>query len=125
MNDIKERLLTKYKKLYEVDDSFDDVIDFSVETVVQDILIYCNLEEKDYPVQLDNTALLMIKDLLDETNMLLTSEEQADASIKSLTEGDFTITRETKAEAVQKMSQADSFCKKYTRYLNRFRKIAR
>ncbi|WP_071131361.1 hypothetical protein [Enterococcus timonensis] len=124
MKELADRLLEKLKKLKGIAESTssDEVFIFAVETAILDILNYCHLGVDEWPDTLDNTAILMSIDLINETAMTLNPDDVA--GVKSLTEGDFSITTETKAEVMQKLLSAPSFARKYTRNLNAFRKLA-
>lgn len=121
MEELKERILKKLKKLKGIDDDgSNDVFLFAIETAIQDILNYCHFEIEDWPVALDNTTVLMSIDLINETDFFL---KAAEAEMKSLSEGGFSITKETRAEAYQKMMQLPSFSRSYFRILNQFRRL--
>lgn len=123
MEELKERILKKLKELKGIDDDgSNDVFLFAIETVIQDILNYCHFEIEDWPVALDNTTVLMSIDLINETDFFLKAAE-AEGEMKSLSEGDFSITKETRAEAYQKMMQLPSFSRSYFRILNQFRRL--
>lgn len=123
MKELQKRILDRLKKLKGIDDEkSDDVFLFAVETAIQEILSYCHLDVGDWPVALDNTAVLMSVDLINETSFSLNAAE-AEGEVKSLSEGDFSIAKETKVEAYQKMMQAPSFARNYSKVLNRFRRL--
>lgn len=126
MEDLTKRLLEKLKQVLGIDsDEKDLVLEFAVETAVMDVLNYCNLDIEEFPPMLDNTTVLIAQDLLREGGYLLSDEERQDGTIKSLSEGDFSIIRETEMEIMQKMISAPSFSRNYFRNLNRFRRLAR
>ncbi|MGL9971561.1 phage head-tail connector protein [Enterococcus sp. DIV1420a] len=123
MDELKQRLLEKIKKLKGIDDTnSDDVFLFAIETAVYDVLNYCHFKVDDWPEALDSTTILMTVDLINETSYSLSAAE-AENEVKSLSEGDFSITKETKAEAFQKMMSVPSFSRNYCRNLNNFRKL--
>lgn len=123
MKELQKRILDRLKKLKGIDDDkSDNVFLFAVETAIQEILTYCHFDVDDWPVALDNTAVLMAVDLINETSFSLNAAE-AEGEVKSLSEGDFSIAKETKAEAYQKMMQAPSFARNYSKVLNRFRRL--
>lgn len=125
MDAIKTRLLEKLKKLKGITDTkSDDVFSFSIETAIFDVLNYCHFPVEDWPVELDNTTILMAMDNINETSFSL-SADGMEGEVKSLTEGDFSISKETKAEAYQKIMQAPSFARNYSRTLNSFRRLVR
>ncbi|RXA60325.1 hypothetical protein EQ871_14700 [Enterococcus casseliflavus] len=123
MKELQKRILDRLKKLKGIDDEkSDDVFLFAVDTAIQEILSYCHCEVDDWPIALDNTAVLMSIDLINETSFSFNAAE-AEGEVKSLSEGDFSIAKETKAEAYQKMMQAPSFARNYSTILNRFRRL--
>ncbi|HBD0821746.1 TPA: hypothetical protein ACOIVK_000993 [Enterococcus faecalis] len=127
MEKLTERLLDKFKKAKGINDeenSSDDVFSFAIETVINDVLNYCHFSVEEWPEGIDNTVVLMTIDLLNETALTFNISE-SDGEVKSITEGDFSISKETKAEAYQKIMSAPSFSKKYKRTLNNFRRLKR
>lgn len=127
MEDLKKELLKKLKLqkgIVETDTSQDDVFLFALETAIIEILSYCNLDFEEWPNALNNTAVLMAIDYLNEST-IVNSVTEVEGEVKSLTEGDFSISKETKSEAFQKMQQSAGFARNYLRILNRYRKLAR
>lgn len=119
MNELLQALLEKLKKLKGVSDTqSDDVFLFALETAVDTILNYCHIEE--LPQRLENTAILMALDAINEVQA--TNGQVNDQDVKSLTEGDFSITRVTNLEVAQAL-QSQSFIRNYSRTLNSFRKL--
>ena len=115
MDELQARLLEKLKKLKGIADTkSDDVFSFAIETAIFDVLNYCQVGIEDWPIELDNTTILMAVDNINETSFSL-SADGAEGEVKSLTEGDFSISKETKAEAYQKIMQAPSFARNYSR----------
>ncbi|EHA4031108.1 hypothetical protein JKN53_000088 [Enterococcus faecalis] len=127
MDELKKRLLEKLKKAKGIANevtSSDDVFSFAIETAIYDVLNYCHFSIEEWPTEIDNTVILMVIDLLNETSLTLNASE-TESEVKSLTEGDFSISKETKAEAYQKIMSAPSFSKNYKRTLNNFRRLKR
>lgn len=122
MDALKEELLVKLKKLKGIEDvQSDDVFLFALETAIFDVLDYCNMMIENFPDALKNTVLLMAVDVINETSFSFNADA-AESETKSLTEGDFSFSVETKAEAYQKMMSAQSFSRNYKRNLNKYRK---
>lgn len=125
MDELTNNILVLVKKVKGIEgEESDDVFSFAVTTVVHDILIYCHLELEDWPEALNHTAALMTIDVINEVT-LVSDDSTLEGEVKSLTEGDFSISKETKAEAFQKIMAAPSFARNYKRLLNRFRRTAR
>lgn len=123
MDALQEKMLTKLKLLKGItDDKLDDIFKFSIETALSDVLTYCHLSVDDFPELLISTVILMAIDLINETTLTVNADV-SEGDVKSLTEGDFSMTKETKAEAYQKIMMAPSFAKNYKRQLNAFRKL--
>lgn len=122
MDALKEELLAKLKKLKDIEGAeSDDVFLFALETAIFDVLDYCNMMIENFPDALKNTVLLMAVDVINETSFSFNADA-AESETKSLTEGDFSFSVETKAEAYQKMMSAQSFSRNYKRNLNKYRK---
>lgn len=77
---------------------------------------YCHFSVEEWPEGIDNTVVLMTIDLLNETALTFNISE-SDGEVKSITEGDFSISKETKAEAYQKIMSAPSFSKTIKEHL--------
>lgn len=123
MDELQKELLEKLKKLKGVDDDkSDDVFLFALETSINDVLIYCNVSIDEWPVGLNNTVIMMAIDLINESSYSFNADA-SEGEVKSLTEGDFSISKETKAEAYQKMASAHTFSRNYRRKLNAFRRL--
>lgn len=127
MDELKERLVDKLKKLKGIaDNELDDVFSFAIDTAIFDVLNYCHMEATDWPEALDNTAVMMAIDVVNVTNFASALQsDDAGGDVRTLTEGDFSISKETKAEAYQKIMTVPSFAKNYRRNLSRFRRTAR
>lgn len=122
MDALKEELLAKLKKLKDIEGAeSDDVFLFALETAIFDVLDHCNMMIENFPDALKNTVLLMAVDVINETSFSFNADA-AESETKSLTEGDFSFSVETKAEAYQKMMSAQSFSRNYKRNLNKYRK---
>lgn len=122
MDALKEELLSKLKKLKGIEGAeSDDVFLFALETAIFDVLDYCNMMIENFPDALKNTVLLMAVDVINETSFSFNADT-AESETKSLAEGDFSFSVETKAEAYQKMMSAQSFSRNYKRNLNKYRK---
>lgn len=124
LDDLKTELLIRLKELKVVtDNNLDDLFLFAIETAVVDILNYCNLDILEWPIGLDNTAVLMALDNYNQANVSINLDSKDGGEVKSLSEGDFSITTETKAEAYKAMATAPSMAKNYKAKLNRYRKL--
>lgn len=129
VEELVTQLLAKYKKLKGItDDESDGVFSFAIETAIEEVMNYCNLELEDIPKTLHNTIVMMAMDIVNETLLSLGNNEDGSlGDTKSLSEGDFSITKETSLEVIQGIVSLskESFTKSYKRTLNGFRKLRR
>lgn len=124
MDELLQALLEKLKKLKGVSDTqSDDVFLFALETVVNEIFNYCHIEE--LPQRLYNTVIMMAIDAVNEVQTSLGGTNGVEGEVKSLTEGDFAISKVTSLEVIQGLSalRKASFIRNYSRTLNSFRKL--
>ena len=124
MEELKQRLLTRFKALKGIsDDSKDDVFLFAIESAVQAILTYCHLDILEWPSALDNTAVLMALDNYQEATSVA-NFETAEAEVTDMTEGDFKISTVAKSQTYARLAGQKSLSRTYKTALNRFRKLA-
>lgn len=115
-------LLQKLKNLYQVDQP-EEVFLFAVETAVEDILAFCNLDYLEWPRGLNNVAVRLAMDYLTGDSLTGSAEASSDGDIKTLKEGDFSITKETQSETLARMASMPSPINRYTSTLTRYRKL--
>lgn len=77
---------------------------------------YCNID--DVPKGLENVMLNMAVDLYRAESL---GQEQAEGSVKSITEGDVTVSFASASSASENLGM--TFLKDYTAQLNRYRKL--
>lgn len=109
--------LIKLKLLLGVENDEKDAILYFVLDKIQDMVCnYCNIEE--VPKGLENVMLNMAVDLYRAESL---GQEQAEGTVKSITEGDVTVSFSS-ASAVSENSGMQ-FLKGYTAQLNGYRKL--
>jgi hypothetical protein len=116
-----EEYLVKLKMLLgiEPDDATKDVrLTFVLETVVQAVLTYCNMEE--IPGALENVILQMAEDYY--RGKYPTEFEQAPAAVTSVKRGDVQ-TNFGSAKSVVSVGSGAAFVQNYTAQLIAFRKL--
>lgn len=123
MEELKEKLVQKFKILKPFEDDKQDVVEFAIETAIYDVMNFCHFEIEDFPEQLYHTTVLIALELVNQDGYLLSPEEVEEASVTSLSEGDFSIGKVSKADIMQKIISAPSFSRKYAKNLVRFRRL--
>lgn len=125
MEELKQRLLTRFKALKGIsDDSQDDVFLFAIELAVNAVLAYCHLDILEWPVLLDTAVVMMAVDAYNEAT-LSANLDTAEAEVTSLKEGDFSIETTSKVQIMSRLASQPTFAKNYRSMLNQFRKLAR
>lgn len=126
MEQIVDQLLPKIKILLGDSSKFtDSQLDFALEATIETVLTYCHLDVLDWPIGLNNTAILMTIDTLNENdrNLAMVGSEGG-GDVKSITEGDFRIEHQSKTDFYKAMvSIAPTMTRNYAMKLNNFRKL--
>lgn len=109
----------KIKLLLGIDDaSKDDVINFCISLVTDEVLNYCNIEV--LPARLENIVVAMCVDCF---NFAMYGEgDSARGEAKAIKEGDTSIDFVTCAD-IMSVSNDGGYMKKYSAQLDRFRKL--
>lgn len=121
MNELIERLRVKFLKLKP--DISPDLSGFFIESAINEVLNYCHIDVEDWNERMDHTTILMAIDLYNDSMAALKPDEIGQT--KSLSEGEFSIQKETTLEVIERMQSTRSFVRNYARTLNHFRKTAR
>lgn len=126
MGELKADILERLKTIKGIDSENsdrDDVFLLAIESAIFEVSSYCHLLLSEWKDELNNTVVFMALDILNELSF--TGDiENAEGGVKSITEGDFTITKETKIEAYKQINQLGSVAGSYKKVLNRYRKLA-
>ncbi|MGH2063948.1 hypothetical protein ACRCJW_05505 [Aerococcus urinaeequi] len=126
MEQIVEQLMPKIKILLGDSSKFtDNQLDFALEATIETVLTYCHLDVLDWPIGLNNTAVLMTIDTLNENdrNLVMTGIDGG-GDVKAITEGDFRIEHQSKTDFYKAMvSIAPTMTRNYVMKLNSYRKL--
>lgn len=108
----------KVKELLGTDN--DTAVDFTVAMVTDEVLNYCNL--KQLPERLENIVVMMCCDALKQNGLDKEHQDQSD-NIKSIHEGDTSISYISPTEVILERVKNPSFMFQYASQLNRFRRL--
>lgn len=126
MEQIVEQLMPKLKSLLGSDSKATDIqLDFALEATIETVLTYCHLDVLDWPIGLNNTAVLMTIDTLNENarNLAMVGSEGG-GDVKAITEGDFRIEHQSKTDFYKAMTSiAPTMIRNYAMKLNSYRKL--
>lgn len=103
-------MLKKIKLITGITDN-DELLQFILDSVTLSIINYCNVEE--FPVELENTAVMMAVDLCRSEQF---GGVEAPQTVSSIAEGDTKV-------SFQASPEVNSLIKNYTAQLNRFRRV--
>lgn len=126
MEQIVDQLMPKIKTLLGDGSKFtDNQLDFALEATIETVLTYCHLDVLDWPIGLNNTAILMTIDTLNENDRnLAMAGSEGGGDIKSITEGDFRIEHQPKTDFYKAMTSiAPNMTRNYAMKLNNYRKL--
>lgn len=126
MEQIVDQLMPKLKILLGDGSKFtDNQLDFALEATIETVLTYCHLDVLDWPIGLNNTAILMTIDTLNENarNLAMADGERG-GDVKAITEGDFRIEHQSKTDFYKAMASiAPTMTRNYAMKLNSYRKL--
>ena len=126
MEQIVDQLMPKIKTLLGEGSKFtDNQIDFALSATIETILAYCHLDVLDWPIGLNNTAILMTIDTLNENDRnLAMAGSEGGGDVKAITEGDFRIEHQSKTDFYKAMASiAPTMNRNYAMKLNSYRKL--
>lgn len=126
MEQIVEQLMPKLKSLLGSDSKATDIqLDFALEATIETVLTYCHLDVLDWPIGLNNTAVLMTIDTLNENaRNLAMADGEGSGDVKAITEGDFRIEHQSKTDFYKAMTSiAPTMIRNYAMKLNSYRKL--
>lgn len=126
MEQIVEQLMPKLKSLLGSDSKATDIqLDFALEATIETVLTYCHLGVLDWPIGLNNTAVLMTIDTLNENaRNLAMADGEGGGDVKAITEGDFRIEHQSKTDFYKAMTSiAPTMIRNYAMKLNSYRKL--
>lgn len=104
--------------------SYDTIMGFALDKVTNDVANYTHLPIAELPEALDMTIVSLVNQLIN-THQLLTTVEDKVGNVKSLSEGDTSVTFQTPAEAYAAIQSVNSVTDDYRSQLNSFRVVQR
>ncbi|MGJ4013031.1 hypothetical protein ACLOEZ_10490 [Levilactobacillus brevis] len=104
--------------------SWTAVMSFALDKVVNDAANYTHLTIKDFPEELDHTLVSLCQQLL-TTHQLLTPIAKRDNDVKSINEGDTSVTFKSSSEAYMELQAVNTLTDNYLTQLNVFRVVKR
>ena len=119
----KERIVNQVKLLITNDDenpSYEQIIDFTVDKIMNDIANYCNISIDELPNELSTVAVNMAVQAI-KVNGFLDSESAT--NIQSLSEGDTSVTFKPVSDIYVALQGLNPITDNYTNILNNFRRL--
>lgn len=120
--------LLKQLKLLNPDDwsnpSYQVMMEFGFDKVAQDVANYTHLPIEELPEGLDMTIIGLCQQFL-ATHQLLTPIADRDGDVKTLSEGDTSVTFKSVGEVYAELQSVNSLTDNYTAQLNSFRVVKR
>ncbi|MCL0319378.1 hypothetical protein [Apilactobacillus xinyiensis] len=122
----KQFILDKVKLLIPntyANDSYDEILDYVIDKVIQDIANYTHISKDELPEELNHTAVGMSVTLIKTDELLVPVNEQANNGVASITEGNESISFKSTADEYLKIQSANAVTKDYKKTLNQFRVV--
>lgn len=123
----REELLIQLKLLNPDDGSnpsYAEVLEFALDKVVNDVANYTHLTILALPVELDIVLVSLCQQFL-VTHQLLTPLANQDGDVKTLSEGDTSVTFRSASEAYLELQSVNTLTDNYLAQLNGFRVVKR
>jgi len=123
----REELLTQLKLLNPDDGSnpsYQVMLEFAFDKVAQDVANYTHLVVVGLPVELDTVVLGLCQQFL-ATHQLLAPVSDRDRDVKSLSEGDTSVTFKSVGEVYAELQSVNSLTDNYVAQLNSYRVVKR
>lgn len=100
--------------------NYDEIIDFTVDKIMNDIANYCNILIDELPNELSTVVVSMVVQAI-KVNGVLDSESAA--NIQSLNEGDVSVTFKPVSDIYLALQGLNPITDNYTSILNNFRRL--
>ncbi|WP_203638897.1 hypothetical protein [Levilactobacillus wangkuiensis] len=104
--------------------SYQVMLEFAFDKVAQDVANYTHLHVTGLPVELDTVLVGLCQQFL-ATHQLLTPIADRDGDVKTLSEGDTSVTFKSVGEVYAESQSVNSLTDNYTAQLNSFRVVKR
>lgn len=104
--------------------SYQVILGFSFDKVAQDVANYTHLAVTDLPVELDTVLMGLCQQFL-ATHQLLTPVADREGDVKTLSEGDTSVTFKSVGELYAELQSVNSLTDNYLGQLNSFRVVKR
>lgn len=123
----REELMTQLKLLNPDDGSnpsYQALLEFGLDKVVGDVANYTHLAVTELPEDLDMVIIGLCQQFL-ATHQLLTPVADRDGDVKTLSEGDTSVTFKSIGEVYAELQSVNSLTDNYTAQLNSYRVVKR
>lgn len=120
----KEYIISKVKLLLPNSDEnpdYDEIIDFTVDKIMNDVANYCNISVDELPKELSMVAVNMTLQTMNTTEFLYGKDNSA--TIQSLNEGDTSVTFRPVSDVYMALQNLNPITDNYTSILNNFRRL--
>ena len=119
----KERIVSQVKLLIPNNDenpNYDEIIDFTIDKIMNDIANYCNIPIDELPNELSTVVVSMAVQAI-KVNGFLDSDSAT--NIQSLNEGDTSVTFKPVSDIYVALQGLNPITDNYTSILNSFRRL--
>lgn len=119
----KERIVSQVKLLIPNNDenpNYDEIIDFTIDKIMNDIANYCNIPIDELPNELSTVVVSMAVQAIKVNDFL---DSDSATNIQSLNEGDTSVTFKPVSDIYVALQGLNPITDNYTSILNNFRRL--
>lgn len=119
----KEHIINQVKLLIPNNDenpNYEQIIDFTVDKIMNDIANYCNIPIDELPNELSTVVVNMAVQAIKVNGFL---DDENAANIQSLNEGDTSVTFKPVSDIYVALQDLNPITDNYTNILNNFRRL--
>ena len=119
----KERIVSQVKLLIPNNDenpNYDEIIDFTIDKIMNDIANYCNIPIDELPNELSTVVVSMAVQAIKVNGFL---DSDSTTNIQSLNEGDTSVTFKPVSDIYVALQGLNPITDNYTSILNNFRRL--
>ena len=100
--------------------NYDEIIDFTIDKIMNDIANYCNIPIDELPKELSTVVVNMVVQAIKVNGFL---DGESVANIQSLNEGDTSVTFKPVSDIYLALQGLNPITDNYTNILNNFRRL--
>lgn len=125
IEELKSKLKILHSKPKDMEQpTYDLLIDLTTDKMIEEVAAFINAPVEEIPKGLDSAMLMRLSSWFTDSGVLVSSNDRLTGSVKSVTEGDGSVSWNTPAWALTKLSDTLLINDELTRTLVKYRRMA-